>query len=304
MYHRSERETHLHYSSQPYLSQAGVITFRVTRPTNLRPWGPLCSLICIRVDMHLSRAYGSDVPNRLKQPIGSGNMTSMKNPRPPTKHQLKSEATRSALLKAAEEIFARDGYERAQIDEIGKLSGRTRGAVYAQYKTKEQLFFALQEQRIDSAGKKMTAALAKLPRADQRLNALRELYSDLRDSDAAVLDLELKLYAVRNTASREDWREHYERMFQLDTPKFAEAFAIAEEPGRSHLRSRLLALSALKSGLILAMRFMPEEFTPKETKLLLKEIFDGLFPAPQTAAEGTRTSSSTKRKSSSRTARR
>lgn len=212
----------------------------------------------------------------------SRNITKMKSVKPPTKHQLKSEATRTALLKAAEEIFARDGYERAQIDEIAKLSGRTRGAVYSQYKTKEQLFFALQEQRIETAGKTMEAALAKHPTsAEDRLAALRDFYSDLRDADTAVLDLELKLYAMRNPGSREEWRDHYARIFQLDTPRFSETFGVSEGAGHSHIRSRLLALTAIKSGLILAARFMPEDFTQKEIKLLLKEIFDGLFPSAQ-----------------------
>jgi Glycosyl hydrolase family 1 len=44
------------------------------------------------------------------------------------------------------------------------------------------------------------------------------------------------------------------------------------------------------------MRFMPDEFTPKEIKLLLKEIFDGIFPAPETAAEVGQNSSSTRRR--------
>jgi AcrR family transcriptional regulator len=208
----------------------------------------------------------------------------MTNPKAPTKHQLKSEATRTALLKAAEEIFARDGYERAQIDEIARQSGRTRGAVYSQYRTKEQLFFALQEQRIETAGKEMATALAKHPNSsDDAMVDLREYYADLRDGDAAVLDIELKLYAVRNPASSEEWRQHYKEMYKSNPREFEEVFGVSEQPGRSHIRSRMLALAALKGALILAMRFMPEEITPKETKLLLKEVFNGLFPTPSTS---------------------
>jgi hypothetical protein len=70
-------------------------------------------------------------------------------------------------------------------------------------------------------------------------------------------------------------------MYGIDGPEFAEACGISQAVGRSHMESRLLALTALKSGLILAMRFMPEELSPKESRLLLKEIFDGLFPATE-----------------------
>lgn len=203
----------------------------------------------------------------------------------PTKHQLKSEATRTALLTAAEEIFARDGYERAQIDEIARQSGRTRGAVYSQYKTKEQLFFALQVQRIENAAKRMSAAIAKHPNSpNDAIASLRAYYAELHDSDAAVLDLELKLYAVRNPASREEWRQPYIALHSADTVEFNKVFGVSEKPGRSHIHSRLLALTALKGALVLAMRFMPGKLTQKETKLLLKEVFDGLFPASEVPA--------------------
>jgi hypothetical protein len=51
---------------------------------------------------------------------------------PLTKHQVKTEATLRGLLDAAETIFVRDGYERAQIETIAAEAGRTKGAVYAQ----------------------------------------------------------------------------------------------------------------------------------------------------------------------------
>lgn len=221
----------------------------------------------------------------MKTQKSGGSSASSKSSNAPTKHQLKSEATRTALLEAAEHIFARDGYDRAQIDEIAKKSGRTRGAVYAQFKTKEQLFFALQEQRITMAGAKVNQALAKHPDTAQgRLAALRDFYADLHDANTAVLDLELKLYAMRTPESREDWKQQYSRMFDADPSMFAETFGISERSGRSHISSRILALTALKSALVVAMRFMPEKLSQKETKLLLKEIFDGLFPAIEISA--------------------
>ena len=212
-------------------------------------------------------------------------MTLMKPAKAPTKHQQKSEATRAALLEAAEIIFARDGYERAQIDEIAKLSGRTRGAVYAQYKTKEQLFFAVQEQRIDDAVRHSQAALSKMGSASQleRLGAVRETFADVGEARVAFLEIELKLYAIRHPEAGKDWHDRFIRLFQAET--FAEEFGLKREPGRSKIESRYTALSALKSGLMLALFFLPDRLTPKEATLILKEVFDGLFP-PSSIAEG------------------
>src|SRR5580692_2979373 len=66
------------------------------------------------------------------------------------KHQAKTEATLRELLDAAEKIFVRDGYERTQIETIAAEVGRTKGAVYAHFKGKEDLFLALFERNIRS----------------------------------------------------------------------------------------------------------------------------------------------------------
>jgi len=202
----------------------------------------------------------------------------MKQDKPLTKHAIKSKATRDALLKAAEQIFARDGYERAQIDEIAQLSGRTRGAVYAQYKTKEQLFFAVQEQQIEIAKAELQTLLSKVETEDYagKLAALREFYSNLREPRSGILDLELKLYALRHPESATAWAERYTRIFAPGN--FAKEFSLVQLPGHSKLSSRILALPAVKTALILAMEFLPDHLPQNEARVMLKEIFDGLFP--------------------------
>jgi AcrR family transcriptional regulator len=194
------------------------------------------------------------------------------------KHQMKSEATRTALLEAAQVIFARDGFERAQIDEIAKESGRTRGAVYAQFKTKEQLFFALQEQQIEQAREELMALTESTGARDTgaRLAALRKYYSEELHRESAILDLEMKLYAIRHPETVKELRERYRKSYPKGSA--SEYFGVHDEPGRSRLSTRILALGALKSGLMLAMAFQPDLLQPKDVQLLLGEIFDGLFP--------------------------
>ena len=71
---------------------------------------------------------------------------------PASRQQVRTAATRRKLLAAAEKIFARDGFEAARLAEIAALAGYTRGAFYAHFKSKEDIFFALLERvgrRID-----------------------------------------------------------------------------------------------------------------------------------------------------------
>jgi AcrR family transcriptional regulator len=51
--------------------------------------------------------------------------------------------TRAKLIKAAAEVIGEKGYDRASLEEIAARAGMTRGAVYGNFKGKEELFLAL-----------------------------------------------------------------------------------------------------------------------------------------------------------------
>lgn len=57
--------------------------------------------------------------------------------------QDRARATRRALLEAAAHLFIEHGYARTSINEISNLSGRTSGAVYFHYSSKEKLALAV-----------------------------------------------------------------------------------------------------------------------------------------------------------------
>jgi AcrR family transcriptional regulator len=202
----------------------------------------------------------------------------MQKEKKPNQLHLKSAATRRAILAAAQEVFARDGYERAQIEEIASMSGRTRGAIYGQFKTKEQLFFAVQEQRLQAAQDRVKEILSRhQPGSLDMLKALKTYYASLDDADATILDLELQLHAIRNPDSDKEWSKHYLALFHPE--QFSEAFSVYDEPGRSRIKNRELALASLKSALSIMRRFLPQHLSPNETTLLLREVFEGLFPS-------------------------
>ena len=56
-----------------------------------------------------------------------------------------AEATRNALLDAAERVFYDKGVSRASLDDIAREAGATRGAIYWHFKDKVDLFAAMLE---------------------------------------------------------------------------------------------------------------------------------------------------------------
>lgn len=61
--------------------------------------------------------------------------------------QRKRTNTRNRLLDAAAELFAQQGTTQISIDDICRSSGFTRGAFYSNFKTIEDVFFALYERQ-------------------------------------------------------------------------------------------------------------------------------------------------------------
>ena len=55
----------------------------------------------------------------------------------------KRERTRAALLEAARELIREKGYERTTIEQVAKRAGMTTGAIYGNFKNRDELFIAL-----------------------------------------------------------------------------------------------------------------------------------------------------------------
>lgn len=105
--------------------------------------------------------------------------------------QKRTELTRQELLRSARAIFARDGFEHARLEDIASRAGKTRGAFYANFKDKEDVFFAIFEENIDRDMEELSPLLLGLPTIEQRIEALGEYLSELgKDRERILLNLE------------------------------------------------------------------------------------------------------------------
>lgn len=108
-------------------------------------------------------------------------------------------STRRDLMNAARRIFARDGFEMARLEDIAAAAGKTRGAFYANFHDKEDVFFALYEEAMLREKQQMGEQLSAAGSDDERIEILtKHLRSVLGDRRRMLLALEFKLYAIRH----------------------------------------------------------------------------------------------------------
>jgi AcrR family transcriptional regulator len=120
------------------------------------------------------------------------------------------ELTRSTLIAAAAEVFARRGFEGASLEEIAEVAGFTRGAIYKTFGSKEELFFAVSDR--DFAGKLQTFSDRVGQSGDLLADpaALAAMWREsvVGDSADLALNMEVRLYAIRNPEVAARFAEH------------------------------------------------------------------------------------------------
>ncbi len=197
------------------------------------------------------------------------------------KQQLRTQETQARLLAAAEEVFVRDGYEAAQLDEIAARADRSKGAVYTHFKSKEDLFLALFEHRTTSYIDRLVTSLRKCTDRKQSLKAFREFYVEVvHDRTWPLLTLEFKLFALRHPESKERLRKAFEMSRATsDVQMHEQLFGHLTRDKKADIDLSLAALGPIVMGLILESHFEPEILSEKAVRRILGRIFDSLFPA-------------------------
>lgn len=210
------------------------------------------------------------------------------------KHQQRTQETRRKLLKAARRIFTRDGFEAARIEDIAAEAGHTRGAFYANFEAKEDLFFALLEREIVVRRRELAQVIEGLSTREQRLTALRDHYvGKLRDRQWMMLTLEFKLFALRHGKLRARLADAHRRIRSSITADLM-ADLVPERERDSHAEEVCKSvLEAALSGMAVEHAYDPKRLNEKEAMTALAKIFDTFLMNSQTNSAPTRAPSQT-----------
>ncbi len=117
-----------------------------------------------------------------------------------TQEERKAE-TRSRLLAASADLFAEQGIDAVSVDAVAHSAGRTSGAVYAHFGSKQGLLLALLESWKNSVLTVLLAEVAVSASPDDELTAVWDNVAGGADEESArwsLLEHELLLRAARD----------------------------------------------------------------------------------------------------------
>lgn len=183
--------------------------------------------------------------------------------------------TRARLMEAAGRVFAQRGLERATVDEVAAEAGYTKGAFYANFTSKEELFLAMLEERFAARLDEVDRVLDSEASVSERARMAGQDFSEYLAGDPAWsrLFFEFTMQALRD----EEFRGELVRRQCALRERLASAFR-AHSGGELAIAPEVVAMMAcaMADGYALARLLEPEGVPDDMFGSMLELFFTGL----------------------------
>jgi AcrR family transcriptional regulator len=195
--------------------------------------------------------------------------------------------TRSCLMKSAAKVFARRGLQQASIDEVAEDAGFTKGAFYANFKSKEELFLAMLDERFAERLKEIDAAVASDEAPEVQAQQAGADFARFLSADRSWqrLFFEFAAYAARNEEFREELvtrhRALRERIAEVYSRRAGEVGLTPPIP----FEQVSLMTFAMAHGIALEKLLEPEAVPDELFGTMLLVFFTGLRTLAEQSAE-------------------
>ena len=199
--------------------------------------------------------------------------------------------TRDELVEAADGLFTKNGFHATSVDAVADAAGYTTGAVYSNFASKEDLFFAVYERRVDRRAAEMEATLASGGSAYDGIERLIAGLAERRDDGWLAAFFEFWAHVLRHPELRGRFAEQHRRGMK---PVARALESVAEERGERLPEDSLklaTARHAMLTGLQLERLTQPDLVDEGLALRMLRLAMDegGHDGLPQQAASGRRT---------------
>jgi AcrR family transcriptional regulator len=196
----------------------------------------------------------------------------------------KKARTRAQLIDAAATVFARRGFVAASLDEVAEEAGLTKGAVYSNFDSKEELFQAVIDDRLNEPMFQVADIVDRAGTFEQQAMEGARRYGEVveQQRDVFLLALEYDIYCARHPEFRSGPASERDRLAHV-------AELIGDHAEKNGIRLPLspdemaTVITALSQGMGLQKLHDPDR-VPDD---LLGRVYGLLFQLP-TESESTR----------------
>jgi AcrR family transcriptional regulator len=190
----------------------------------------------------------------------------------------KKARTRAQLVDAAATVFARRGFAAASLDEVADEAGLTKGAVYSNFDSKEELFQAVIDERLNEPMLRLAEDLDTTGTFAERAMEGARMFVDMAQQERGLflLALEHNIYVARHPEHAAAYSARYREQLAMV------ADLITEQSKKSGLSLPLpademaMAVEALSQGMAL-QRLADPDHVPDD---LLGRVYALLFQLP------------------------
>jgi AcrR family transcriptional regulator len=192
------------------------------------------------------------------------------------------EKTRVCLVEAATKVFTRRGYDKASLDEVAEEAGFTKGAVYSNFKGKEDLFLATIDSHFEQRLEAIKRVLAEEPDEQGTAHAAGMDFMDQlnRDPEYFALFFEFWAYAQRNPAVKRKFLPRVQR-FREALAELFEAKDVEMPIPSEQLAAMLIAMAA---GVAMERELDPDAVPHDMYALMLQFFFRGMLAVEEERA--------------------
>jgi AcrR family transcriptional regulator len=191
--------------------------------------------------------------------------------------------TRISLIRSAARVFARRGLQRGTIDEVAADAGFTKGAFYANFSSKEELFLAMLDEGFAARLRQVRELSGSDPEIDRseivkRARVEGEDYAHhlAADPDWQRLFFEFVVHATREESFRGELVRRYDGLRMQVAEVFAQRAAELGVRPTVDVESLARMIFAMANGFALERLLEPEETSEESYGAMLAIFFTGL----------------------------
>ena len=196
------------------------------------------------------------------------------NARPRMSTHEKAQENRRQILESAERVFARKGFDGANMREIAAAAGVNKFMLYYHFEDKQTLFDRVLEAISRPVFRKLTDTIDGAASLEQAIGDVYDLYARLFAKNGG----RLRSFMAREIAAG---APRASKLFKLRLPEIFDHWApkIEEDLGRGPLPERQLALAVMNIMVSIVSRFLMQ---PLLTEVMAAQQ---LFPADRDVKE-------------------